>query len=305
MRRLAWMGLAATAWASTAVAAVPVNDGSLLAKRTEDSSVKVQIKGIRDQVSKSVGGIHCSYTTPKRDSSVQNPTKAIDRESGASAIRNADPTMASGPAFSAGASGSAGSGRAASGGGGIAGNKAQLDQTGSVAGGIMTSQDSAASNKAVWASMSQGIGSDSTLMESMDRNSALRTQGGLTFNQALQAASLLAQAYNVVNIGTMTLASQGSHALAVPTPPGISASTRAACPAGMTGDGTRVSPCVAAACSTTGFGPVPAPGCVIQRFTDPNGVVSYALMQVQARALATQPALSSEELMASLNQYQQ
>ena len=92
------------------------------------------------------------------------------------------------------------------------------------------------------------------LMEAMDRNSAIRTQTGLTFNEAIHGVSFLTQAFNLPNLAAASMSSQGTRGVTLPTSARGQARPRQTinlCPAGMTGEGTAASPCVAAGCSTT------------------------------------------------------
>lgn len=307
MRRFALTLFASAGLCGAAAAAVPVNDGAILNKRTEDSASKVQIKTIQDQVQNYTRGIDCSVRTPGKAAAgdVKSPTTTPDAGRGGATLDKADPTIASSPAFTG-----SGSGTGSTGQGGqadwTAAPRAERAQTGQVIGGMETVQQQIQPNRQIFESMSQRIGQDGTLMEAMDRNSALRAQTGLTFNQAIQGTSFLAQAFNLANLATAALTSQSTRALTVPMPSGVVTAppTITICPAGTTGQGTAASPCVASGCSTTAYGTEPSPGCVSRRFTDTTGNVSYLIEHVQTSAIASQAPLTTDELMAAVSQYQ-
>lgn len=309
MRRLALALVAAAAFGS-AEAAVPVNDGALLNRRAEDSAKKVEIKTIQDQVKNYTKGIDCSVRTPGKASDVTSPTKAPDAAKGAATLDKADPTIRTSPAFTAPAAPS-GTGSVTPGQGAqgdwTAAPRAERTQTQQVIGGVETVQEQIQPNRQVFERMGRQVGIDGTLMEAMDRNSAIRTQTGLTFNQAIQGVSYLTQAFNLPNLAAAAMMSQGTRGLVVPLPSGgpvLPPQTISVCPAGMTGQGTATSPCVAAACSTTAYGTTPAPGCVSRRYVDATGNVSFMIEAVQTRALATQSPMSTDELMAAVGQYE-
>ncbi len=299
--------LMATGLAGVAQAVVPVNDGAILDRRTDESAKKVEIKLMTGKTQTYTRGINCSVTKPKKDNAVTSPTQKPDAGRGAATLDKADPTIRTSPAFTkpttTWSSGKEPQGAADW----TAGPRADREGTSQVLGGMETVQASIQPNRQVFERMGREVGSDGTLMEALDRNSAIRTQTGLTFNQAIHGVSFLSQAFNLPNLATASMTSQGTRGIALPASSGGQArplQTISLCPAGMTGEGTAASPCVAAGCSTTPYGTTPAPGCVARRYNDTADNVSFAIEREAARANAAQQPLSSEELMAAVRQYQ-
>ncbi len=285
--------LAAICAGSAAQANVPVNDSPVLSQRSEDKADKVQIKLIQQNTKSATQGVNCSMTTPKKADSVKSPSSSGKPAGGRATLEKANPDIVGSTAFASVSP----SGSAPAGAGGNAGERSLLDGTGQVVGGMTASQETVAPNKQVLETMGRDIGSDKTLMEAFDRNSAIRLQGGMTFNEVIQATGFFAQAFNLNNINTATLTSRGSAGIVVPGRP--SPTGGAACPVGTTGAGTAASPCVAPGCST------PGSVCVTQRYTDTAGNVTYLLAQVQTDARSAPVTLSTDELMSAVRQYQQ
>ncbi|MER8395124.1 hypothetical protein NKH10_25015 [Mesorhizobium sp. M1340] len=273
---------------STAMAAVPVSDSSILSQRSEDKADKVQIKLIQEDTKSATQGVKCSVTTPKKAQNVTSP-KASDPASGRASLEQVNPDIKGSSAFA-----STGSGSGAV--GGNAGERSLLDSTGQVVGGMNGSMSTVAPNKQVFETMGQDIGTDKTVMEAFDRNSGIRAQGGLTFNEVIQATGFFAQAFNVRNIGTATLTSRGSSGLVVPTPlpapPGSVGST--SCPAATSGGRTAGNPC----CSSTDS------ACTAPRTTDTVENVSPMLSQIQRDANRAPVTMTTDELMSAVKQYQ-
>ncbi len=273
---------------STAMAAVPVSDSPILSQRSEDKADKVQIKLIQEDTKSATQGVNCSVTTPKKAQNVKSPKASVDPASGRASLEEANPDIKGSSAFA-----STGSGSGAV--GGNAGERGQLDITGRVLGGMNGSMSTVASNKQSFETMGQDIGTDKTVMEAFDRNSAIRAQGGLTFNEVIQATGFFAQAFNVRNIGTATLTSRGSSGLVVPTPaspPPGSGST--SCPGGTSGGGTVGNPC----CPSTDS------ACPVPRTTDTVENVSPVLSQIQRDANRAPVTMTTDELMSAVKQYQ-
>lgn len=307
MRAVALGLLASVALGGATEAAVPVNDGAILNKRTDEAGKKVEIKTITDQVKNYTQGIGCAATTPGQAKDVKSPTTTPDAGRGAATLDKADPTIASSPAFKPPTGG--GTGTAGQGGQGdwTAAPRAERAQTGQVIGGMETIQQQIQPNKQVFESMSKSIGQDGTIMESMDRNSALRSQTGLTFNQAIQGVSYLTQAWNLANLATSGLTSQASRGVTFTLPAGTGrppVQTIYVCPAGTSGQGTAGSPCISTACAPNSQGLVTEPGCVARRTTDTIGNVGFLITQVQSTASSQPSTLSTDELMAAVSQYQ-
>lgn len=294
-------------FAGSALAAVPVNDGAILDRRTDESAKKVEIKLITGKTQTFTRGINCSVTKPKKDNAVTSPTQKPDAGRGATTLDRADPTIRTLPAFTkptpTGSSSADSQGAADW----TAGARADREGTGQVIGGMETVQESVQPNRQVFERMGREVGTDDTLMEAMDRNSAIRTQTGLTFNQAIQGVSFLTQAFNLPNLATASMTSQGTRGVTLPTSTGGQTrppQTIRLCPAGMTGEGTATSPCVAAGCATPSHGSTSEPGCVSPRYNDTVGNVSPAIEREAVRANAAQQPLSTDELMATVRQYQ-
>lgn len=288
-------------------AAVPVSDGSLLNERREDSTVRIRLQDVQRNTSTSTRGIRCSVTTPGRSGSVSNPTQAPQAARGRAAIDGANPTVGTSPAFAPAQTQPSGSGVPVPEPRATAGNRADLDGGSQIAGGIIASEEATTRNRQTFQTLQQPIGTDGTLMEALDRNSGIRAQAGMTFNGAIQSTANLAAAYNLMNLATAALMSQAGRGLEVPAAPVSRPPLQPAamCPAGTTGQGTAQSPCTSAACSTTGYGATPAPGCVGRRFTDTAGNVGFMIAEAQASALAVPSALTADELQRALEQYHQ
>ena len=293
---------------TVAEAAVPISDGTLLNERREDSSVRVRLQDVQRNTSTATRGIRCSVTTPGRSGSVSNPTQAPQTARGRTAIDGANPTVGTSPAFApaqtqptAGVPVPVPEPRA------TAGNRADLDGSSQVAGGIIAGEEAVRRNRQTFETLQQPIGTDGTLMEALDRNSGIRTQAGMSFNQAIQSTANLTAAYNLMNLAAAALMSQAGRGLDVPAAPPSRQVQQPGplCPAGTTGQGTAQSPCISAACSTTAYGATPAPGCVGRRFIDTAGNVGVVISQIQANAFAAPSALTADELQRALEQYHQ
>ncbi|WFU07120.1 hypothetical protein QA648_35020 (plasmid) [Rhizobium sp. CB3171] len=276
---------------AAAMAAVPVSDSSLLSQRSEGKSDKVQIKLIQDSTKSSTQGVNCALTTPKKAENVKSPTGTVVPESGRASLEQANPDIKNSTAFASTGSQSGAVGSSA-------GDRGQLDITGQIAGGMNGSLSTVAPNSQVFQTMGQDIGTDKTAMEAFDRNSAIRAQGGLTFNEVIQATGYFAQAFNVRNIGTATMTSRGTSGLVVPAPAPSRSSNGADgatnCPKGMSGAGTTSSPC----CSSADT------GCTIPRTADTVANVSPMLSQVQNEANNAPVTMTADDLTSAVNQYQ-
>ena len=127
----------------------------------------------------------------KKDNAVTSPTQKPDAGRGAATLDKADPTIRTSPAFTKPTtteSTGTGSQPAAD---WTAAPRADREGTGQVIGGMETVQASIQPNRQVFERMGREVGSDGTLMEAMDRNSAIRTQTGLTFNETIHGVSFL------------------------------------------------------------------------------------------------------------------
>ncbi|AVA23836.1 hypothetical protein [Rhizobium sp. NXC24] len=276
---------------SAAMAAVSVSDSSLLSQRSEDKSDKVQIKLIQAGTKSSAQGVNCSLTTPKKAGNVKSPTGTVVPESGRASLEQANPDIKSSTAF-------ASTGSQSGAGGSSAGDRSQLDITGQIVGGMNGGLSTVAPNSQVFQTMGQDIGTDKTAMEAFDRNSGIRAQGGLTFNEVIQATGYFAQAFNVRNIGTATMTSRGTSGLVVPAPAPSRSSNGAdgaiSCPKGTSGAGTTSNPCCSSADN----------GCTVPRTTDTVENVSPMLSQVQNEASNAPVTMTTDDLTSAVNQHQ-
>lgn len=277
------VAIAALCAGSAAMANVPVSDKPILTQRSEDSAAKVQIKTIQEDTKSANQGVNCAVTTPRKADKVKSPTQTVDPKAGKAALEKANPDITGSSAFAStgGPSGSTG---------GNAGERSLLDGTGQVLGGMNGSMATVAPNKQVFESMGQDIGTDKTINEAMDRNSAIRLQGGLTFNEVVQATGFFAQAFNMGNIATSTMTSRGSAGLVVPAPPP---------PPAKPGNGS--STCPAGTAETT---PGQVPGCVTSRTTDTVENVSPMLSRMQTEQQNAPVSMTTDELLSAVQQYQ-
>jgi hypothetical protein len=301
------LALMVAGFAGSAFAAVPVNDGAILDQRTTESAKKVEIKLITGKTQTFTRGINCSVTKPKKDNAVASPTQKPDAARGAATLERADPTIKTSPAFAKPTT----TGSTSTGSQGAtdwtAGPRADREGTGQVIGGMETVQASIQPNRQIFERMGREVGSDGTLMEALDRNSAIRTQTGLTFNEAIHGMSFLTQAFNLPNLANASMTSQGTRGVALPMSNGRQSrppATMSLCPTGSSGEGTAASPCVASGCSTPSLGTISAPGCVSHRYVDTVGNVSFSIEREAARANAAQQPLSTDELVAAVRHYQ-
>jgi hypothetical protein len=266
-------GLLALLLATGASAAIPTRDEFVLNRRSETSSVKVKLLGVGKLTRNNTKGIRCAVTTGQKGAS-RDTSRPVTPNGGDGRLKQFDPAIER-PSQNAG-----NAGRAAQ-------QRALIDGTSTVVGGIDTQQSVLPETRQVYGQLSQGVGTAPTVMGAFDQNSAARIQNAMTWNQATQGANLLVQALTVANlfrVGETSAAAQGMKT-GVPAPrPSVSA---AMCLAGYAGQGTATDPCRPAnsTCRTSAPGTPTDPNCVSRRYIDHGGNVAFYLGTVQDKAL--------------------
>ena len=268
-RRIGVGGLAlltALLLAGDALAAVPVNDAAELDRKIETNGATLQMKSVIFDQSKKRAGVKCAVTKGGRGS-VENPSGAPDPGKGADAVRTYAPELPSSPEPSAR---------------GATLNEQTLGaSSGKVVAGVDASQSTVGSTTSGYRARSGEVGGSETVMAAFDQNSSLRVQNGMTWNQAINAANLLVQSLNALNLAAQGDASQAAGAMPGLTP--VIAAPR--CGAGMIGTGTASDPCRPPECAASSG----ADGaCVIRRSVDANGNVQVYLERI---ALAAQTSI--------------
>ena len=296
---------------SAALAAVPTRDQVILNQRTETSTVKVRLLDTTKKTGTSTKGIRCATTTGQRGTT-RDTTQPVTPNGGDRRVQQFDPGIQGAPDTTNSSPGNPpiNPGRNAQ-------QRALMDGTSTVVGGIDTQAAIIPDTQAQYRQMGQGIGTAPTVMGALDQNSAVRVQNGITWNQTTQSANLLVQALNAANlfnVGQLSASAGGMNTgLPQPTPTGAGM-----CAAGFVGRGTPDDPCrpATSVCSTTPPGVAPDPACVSQRYVDRSGnVATYlggvqdasltALMSAPA-ALAVPPILSqptAADITAALQSY--
>ncbi len=270
---------------SAALAAVPTRDQAILNQRTETSTVKVRLLDTTRKTDTNAKGIRCATTTGQRGTT-RDTTQPVTPNGGDARVRQFDPGIQRAPDTTGNLA--ANSGRNAQ-------QRALMDGTSTVVGGVETQQGIVPTTQQQYQQMTQGVGTAPTVMGALDQNSAVRVQNGITWNQTTQSANLLVQALNTANlfnVGQLS-ASAGGMATGLPTP---SPTGGGMCAAGFVGRGTADDPCRPATtvCSTTPPGVAPDPACVSQRYVDRSGNVATYLGGVQdasLTALMSAPAM--------------
>ena len=294
MRRLALTGVVLALSAGAAAAAVPVNDAAVLDKKTETSGAVIKLVPVTTNRAKTNDCVKKAVTTgqkaPAKDSAVPKNVAG-----GKNTVQQFDP----GSDLAKPAGSSAGVGQQAT----------LFEETSGVVGGVTASQGTVTATGQVYQGLAGQVGSAGNVMQAFDQNSGVRVQNAMTWNNVTGAMNLLAQAWNLANIVSASDTSQSALALQTPVPPG---SGGGACPAGMTGAGTAQSPCRSATCSATALSVTPDPGCVSRRYIDTRGNVAFYLAHsvemfasMPATPVAAAPAVSSAEMAAALQRYQQ
>jgi hypothetical protein len=264
---------AALLLAAPASAAVPTRDEAVLNRRSETSSVKLKLLDVSKSTKSHTKGIHCATTTGQKGAS-RDTSRSVAPNGGDNRLKQFD------PAIERSSQNAGNAGRAAQ-------QRALIDGTSTVVGGIDTQQSVLPDTRQVYEQLSQGVGTAPTVMGAFDQNSAARIQNGITWNQAAQGANLLVHALNVANlfrVGEMSASAQGMKT-GVPAP--LPSVTGGMCLAGYAGQGTADNPCRPAGslCQTTAPGTQPDPNCVSRRYIDQRGNVAFYLGAVQDKAL--------------------
>jgi hypothetical protein len=281
----------------SALAAVPTRDQAILNQRTETATVKVRLLDTTKKTGTNTKGIRCATTTGQRGTT-RDTTQPVTTNGGDTRIRQFDPGIQRAPekpsaptsssprvdpAAAPAVSPAINPGRNAQ-------QRALMDGTSTVLGGVDTQAAIVPDTQSQYRQMSQGVGTAPTVMGALDQNSAVRTQNGLTWNQTTQSANLLVQALNTANLFNVAQLSASAGGMNTSLP--MSASTGPGstgggfCAAGLVGRGTVDDPCRPAStvCSTTPPGVPPDPTCVTPRFIDSSGNVSVYLGNVQNSA---------------------
>lgn len=261
---------------------IPVSDQAILEKKSETASKKVKIKKLIDDQGKARDGVRCAVTTGKK-AKVTDPRSDPNSSKGENSIKKFD----------------TGSARPESGKGSVAriGSDTMAWDTVS---SILANQDatgqSVSANQQSYASLGNSIGSSQTVMQAFDENSGIRSQNALSWNTAIQTATALTKALNLINLQNNSDKSRASSSIGF-VPQSSNQGGSSLCPSNTTGQGTQASPCRSAVCSTTAYGLTPDSGCVTQRYTDSYGNIIYYLA-------VQQQLMSQPELNAAVNQYE-
>ena len=266
MRSICGALLLAVWWGGAAWADIPVSDDLQLTQKTQTQTTTTNTVPVQQNNNTGQGGINCA-THQGQKGTTQNNTATPNTATGNTAVQQYDPQSATAPANPTTVTGVA---------------TQNLDQTaGGVVAGNAATQTTIAANGPTYQTASTGIGPAPTFMAGYDQNSSLGTQNGLSWNQVLQTANLLAAAYNAINVSRNAQLSQAARAMAfVPWAIGAGAvPSNAVCAAGYSGAGTATSPCVAAngACQSLSDG-----GCWQYRTFDTNGNVVVYLVAAQS-----------------------
>lgn len=259
-----------------ALAAVPTRDQAILNQRSETSTVKLRLLDTAATTRTSTKGIRCATSTGQRGTT-RDTTQAVPSNGGDQRLHEFDPGIRRAPAGTDHRAGNPGRN---------AQQRALMDGTSTVVGGVDVTAAIVPETQTQYRQMTMGVGTAPTVMGALDQNSAVRTQNGITWNQTTQSANLLLQALNTANLFTVgqLSASAGGMNTGLPRP---TPTTGSLCAAGFVGRGTAYDPCRPATtpCSTTPPGMTPDPSCVSQRYIDRSGNVAIYLGGVQDAAL--------------------
>jgi hypothetical protein len=292
--------------AGASLAAVPTRDQAILNQRTLTATVKVRLLDTTRKTETNARGIRCAATTGQRGTT-RDTTQAPTPNGGDQRIRQFDPGIQRAPETTSNPSNeptrppSANPGRNAQ-------QRALMDGTSTVIGGVDTQAAIIPDTKAQYRQLTMGVGTAPTVKAALDQNSAVRIQNGLTWNQATQSANLLVQALNTANlfnVGQLS-ASAGGMATGLPPTSPNNPSGGGTCAAGLIGRGTADDPCRPAtiACSTTPPGIAPDPNCVTPRIVDSTGNVATYLGGIQNSAQTAIPATPTAPPVTSFIQRQ-
>jgi hypothetical protein len=288
----------------SALAAVPTRDQAILNQRTETSTVKVRLLDTTRKTDTNARGIRCATTTGQRGTT-RDTTQPVAPNGGDQRLRQFDPGVQRAPDTTSSPPGNPpiNPGRNAQ-------QRALMDGTSTVVGGVDVTAAIIPDTQAQYRQLGQGVGTAPTVMGALDQNSAVRIQNGITWNQSTQSANLLVQALNTANLFNVSQlsASAGGMNTGLPVPNPTSGGM---CAVGYIGRGTADDPCrpATSVCSTTPPGVAPDPSCVSQRYVDRSGNVAVYLGGVQdasltalilAPATSVAPPVSSQPTAADI-----
>lgn len=252
-----------------ALANVPVNDAAILERKAQESTHKAELKSVLLDHKKKREGIKCAVTKSGRGN-VQNPERQVNPATGAAAVETYAPGLPATPQQGAT--------------GGTLNEQQLGSQAGTVVSGVEATQGTITQTGEAYRARSSEVGSTQTVTESLDQNSSIRIQNGMTWNQVMASANLLVQALNALNLANQSDASQAATTLVGPTPP-RPPPPGPACPTGYGGTGSLSDPCRPTACSTTPSGTTPDSACVTRRYVDSDGNVRVFLELASTLAL--------------------
>lgn len=270
-----------------ALAAVPTHDQAILNQRTQTSTVKVRLLDTTRKTDTNTKGIRCATTTGQRGTT-RDTTQPVTPNGGDRRVQQFDPGIQRAPETT---------GTSAANPGRFAQQRALMNGTSTVVGGVDTQAAIIPDTQAQYRQMTTGVGTAPTVMGALDQNSAVRVQNGLTWNQATQSANLLVQALNTANLFNVAQLSANAGGMATGLPSPTPTGGGSMCLAGYIGRGMADDPCRPAnsVCSTTPPGVTPDPACISQRYIDRSGNVATYLGGVQdasLTALMSAPVIS-------------
>jgi hypothetical protein len=295
MKRLALMVIA-WSWIGTglALAAIPTNDAAQLTQHSETAGATIKLVPITTQRQGANQGVKCAVTTGKK-ASISDPTVRPQSGAGSQTIQSYAPDMPTTPAADAR--------------GATLSGQTLFKSTGDVVAGLDASRSTLGASQSAFRTAGTEVGTATTVMATIDMNSAARVQNNLAWNGVTGSANLWVTALNALNLAgnsNMSRAAIGMRSTATssgnPTAP--------ACPIGMVGSATIGDPCrPAASCSTTPPGSPADPACVNGRYVDSDGNVRFYLSQFQDAAQsadipASQRPVSGADVAAALETIQ-
>ncbi|AOO85126.1 hypothetical protein [Bosea vaviloviae] len=249
-----------------AFAAIPTNDAKQLDEKAATSSTTIKLVPITTQRKTANDSVKCAVTTGKK-AEVKDPASKAQAGAGAKTIQTYAPAMPPTPAADAK--------------GGTLASQNHFKTTGGVVGELEASSTSLTSAQSAFRQAGQEVGTAKTVMAAIDMNSAARTQNGLAWTGATNAANIWVTAINALNLARTSDRSRGASSLKMG---GGLTSNGTICPVGMIGSGTVADPCRGAStCSTMPVGAPTDPACVSARFVDSSGNVLFYLAQGQAQ----------------------
>jgi len=291
MKQIA-MAVVAWSWlcAGCAFAAIPTKDAAQLTQHSETAGATIKLAPITTQRQDANNGVKCAVTTGKK-ASVVDPTVQPQAGAGSRTIKAYAPDMPATPAADAK--------------GAALNSQTLFKATGDIAAGLDASRSTLGAAQSGFRSAGTEVGKATTVMASIDMNSAARLQNNLAWNGAIGSANFWVTALNALNLALNSDLSRVAIGMRATTTP-TRDSRPPACAVGMVGSGTSADPCLAASCSTMPPGAPADPGCVAARTVDSDGNVLFYLSAVQdaaqsaAAAPLTQNPLSDADVAAAL-----